>query len=558
MTTPIRRSLPLLLATVLFPALAAAGVDVKGAGRIDAVTVYRSSARVTRVVRAELPAGDVRLLVEGLPVGIADDSIRVEGQGSGKAKIWGVSVEPFTKEAVVDAAAREAEERIEKLQLEDKALEDQGRVADSRRKFVESLRSTYSEERAKNLAVRGVTAKEWSDLSAWVAGELTAAAAETRKVEVSRRDLGRKLAAARADLEKLRAKRSETTKTVAVELSTERAGAFELSLSYVAHAASWAPVWDARLDPATETMELALRAEISQQSGEDWKDVKLSVSTAEPGRGLYVPQLESRWLTGAPPPPPPSVSYRQRPMAAPAPAMAAKRAIVADVASEPEEVYAMAAPQTTAEQGLLAATFTTPRRESVDGSGKARSVALSRFPMKAKIARVTAPRVEPAVFLIAKATNETGLPLLPGQAGVYVGEEFVGRAPLPATPPGGELELAFGADGRVEVERRVLERKHETSGVVSKDEVFRFHVRVTLKNRYATSIDVRLLDLVPVSRDEKIVVKLLEGTTAATRDDPERPGVKIWEAKLGAREEKVVELKYEVRYPRGFPIQGLE
>ncbi|HSN14405.1 MAG TPA: mucoidy inhibitor MuiA family protein [Anaeromyxobacteraceae bacterium] len=553
------RPLTALVLALLLPTASLAAVDVKAVSRADAVTVYRTSARVSRIARADLPAGDVRLLIEGLPVGLADDSVRVEGQGAGKGKIWGVSVEPVTKAEAMDAAAREAEERVEKLQLEDRALEDQAKVADSRRKFVESLRSTYSEERAKNLAVRGVTAREWADLAGFVDAQLTATAEQIRKVDAARREVARRLAAARAELEKLRAKRSETTKTIAVELTTERAGGFELAVSYLVGAASWEPVWDARLDPDKEAMELSLRAEITQRSGEDWKDVKLAVSTAEPGRGLFVPALESRWLTGAPPPQPVYRAKSARGMAAPAPAMArsAPARAMEEEAPEPQ-AFELEAPEASAEQGLLAATFTTPRRETVDGSGRARSVALSRFPLKAKVARVTAPRVESAVFLTAKAVNETGLPLLSGQAGVYVGDEFVGRAPLPATPPGGELELAFGADGRVEVERRVLERKHETSGVVSKDEVFRYRTRVTLKNRYATPIDVRLLDLVPVSREEKIQVKLLDGTTAATREDPERPGVKTWELKLAAREERAIELRYEVRYPRGFPIQGLE
>lgn len=554
----MRLTVALALA-VLVPSAAYGVPEVKGSSRLDAVTVYRSGARVTRIVRADLPAGDVRLLVEGLPVGIADDSVRVEGQGSGKGRIWGVSVEAITKAEAMDAAARDAEEKLEKLQLDDRALDDQAKVAEARRKFVESLRSTYSEERAKNLAVRGVTAKEWADLTGFVESQLASTAAELRKVEGSRRELGRRITAARAELDKLRAKRSETTKTIAVELGLDKAATFEIAVSYVVGSASWSPVWDARLLPDSEAMELSLRAEISQQSGEDWKDVKLAVSTAQPGRGLYVPKLESHWLTVAPPPP----VYRTksaRGMPAPAPAMARAempRAMEAMSAPE-EEAYDLEAPEATAEQGLLAATFTTPRRETVDGSGRARSVALSKFPLKAKIARVTAPRVEPAVFLTARAVNETGLPLLGGMAGVYVGEEFVGRAPLPATPPGGELELAFGADDRVEVERRVLERRHETAGIVSKDEVFRFRVRVSLKNRYATPVEVRLLDLVPVSRDEKIQVKLLDGSTAATREDPERPGVKTWELKLGAKEERAIELRYEVRYPRGFPIQGLE
>src|SRR5512145_301538 len=82
---------------LLLPVHASALTEVKGSSRLDAVTVYRSGARVTRIVRADLPAGDVRLLVEGVPVGLADDSVRVEGQGSGRGKIWGVSVEPITK-----------------------------------------------------------------------------------------------------------------------------------------------------------------------------------------------------------------------------------------------------------------------------------------------------------------------------------------------------------------------------------------------------------------------------------------------------------------------------
>jgi uncharacterized protein (TIGR02231 family) len=154
--------------------------------------------------------------------------------------------------------------------------------------------------------------------------------------------------------------------------------------------------------------------------------------------------------------------------------------------------------------------------------------------------------------------NETGFALLPGVAGVYVGDEFAGRAAIPATPPGGELELAFGADERVEIERKVLERRRESAGLLSKEEVYRYRVRIAVKNRYAAEVPVKLLDLVPVSRDEKIEVRLLEGTTAATREDPERPGVRVWELALAPREEKVVELRYEIRFPRGFPVAGLE
>jgi uncharacterized protein (TIGR02231 family) len=214
--------------------------------------------------------------------------------------------------------------------------------------------------------------------------------------------------------------------------------------------------------------------------------------------------------------------------------------------------------QASVDTGLLAATFTAPRRATVDGSGQQRKIPLARFPLQATLVRTAAPRAEGAAFLTAKAVNETGFPLLAGEAGVYVNDDFAGRVALPFTPAGGELELAFGQDERIEVERRVVERKRETEGIVSKDEVYRYRVRVTVKNRYASPVAVKLLDLVPVSRDEKIAVKVLEGTTAATREDPDRPGVRTWELSLASKEERVIELRYEVRYPKGFPIAGLD
>ncbi len=551
---------PLALLALVIPSLSLAA-DVRAPSRIDAVVVYRSSARVTRTAKAELQGGTARVLLEGLPDQLDDDSIRVDGKGI-RARIFGVAVERVTGADTAAADARGAEERLERLQDEDRLLEDRIQAAKVRIEFVRSLRSTYSEERAKNLAVRGVPAKEWSDLAAFVAGELTESGTEIRKTEVARRELARRVAQARAELEKVQSKRGQTTKTVAIEVDAERAGSLELAVSYAIQAAGWQPIWDARLVPDASTMELSFLGTVWQRSGEDWREVALSVSTAQPGRGLLVPELNPLFVQKFEPPRAVAMDRRRgygggvgALSAAPS---AALRAEAKAVEEAPQEQFAAEVAQASVQEGLLSATFTAPRRESVDGSGQARKIALARFPLKAEIVRVAAPRVDGSAFLTAKAVNETGFPLLAGMAGVYVGDEFAGRAPIKATPPGGEIELAFGADGRVEVDRKVLERRRETSGVISKDEIYRYRIRTSVKNRYGTPVAVKLLDLVPVSRDEKIKVELLDGTTPATREDPERPGVRAWDLQLAAREEKVIELRYEIRYPRGFPISGLE
>jgi uncharacterized protein (TIGR02231 family) len=129
---------------------------------------------------------------------------------------------------------------------------------------------------------------------------------------------------------------------------------------------------------------------------------------------------------------------------------------------------------------------------------------------------------------------------------------------VPFTPAGGQIVMAFGVDDRIEIERRVLERRHDTSGLIGKKDVWRYRVRIGVKSRWAEPVKLTLLDLVPVARDADIEVAVLDGTTPPTREDPERPGVRAWDLELRPREERVVELRYEVRLPRGVPVAGLE
>lgn len=541
---------------VATPLLALAAPEVEAASRIDSVTVFRSSARVVRVLRVEVGAGASRVALPGLPAELDDDSIRIEGRGGGRVEIHGVTVERVRRERAVASEARAAEERLEGLQDEDRALQDRVKAAQGRAAFVESLRSTYSEERSRNLAVRPLSAKEWAEAASFVERQLADAAGAVRQAEAARRELRRRIEQARAALDQLAAKRGETTKRVAIEVTASRPGAIELAVAYSVPSAGWEPVWDVRLDAPRSSVELAFYGSIWQRTGEDWSDVRLAVSTTVPGRGLSVPELAPRWLDRA---------VSRPPLLPQAPAPEAARKAVratglarAEAEAAREDFVAAVEPQAAVETGLLASTFTAPGRESVDGAGQARKIALARFPLQAELGRTAAPRLDRAAYLTAKVVNATGFPILPGTAGVYVGDQFVGRAALRSTPAGGELQLAFGADDRIEIERRVLERKHDTSGLLDKKDVWRYRVRISVKSRWDEPVRLTLLDLLPVARDASIEVAVLDGSTRPTREDPERPGVRAWELELKPRQEQVVELRYEVRHPRGAAIAGLE
>jgi len=555
MMSRLRIAVPLIFFAFVLPAVASPA-EVSPASRIDAVTVYLISARVTRLAKIDLPAGDIRVRLEGLTDQMIDDSLRVSGAGTAKAQVFGATVERVPHVETIAKEVRTAQEKVTALEEQYRTLEDQIKQANARKEFLDSLRSTYVRERTENLAVRPMDPKEWTNMVEFVGKQYDAVLEQIRKTEIARRELAKQLQAARQELDQIRGKGGLVTKTVAVDLHAERAGAFELAVSYVVPAASWNPIWDARLDAEKQTIALSLYGSALQFSGEDWTDVALAVSTAQPSRGIEVPDLPPQYLEPIRPMPPADMP----------PADVGPRGLLRGRADElkaeamaPAFEEAFASAEAAVTQGLLAATFTAPRRESIDSSGTPRRAFLATFPLKAELTRIAAPKREEQAFLIAKATNESGPVLLAGPVNIFLGDEFTGKTHLPTVPPGDNIKLAFGPDDRVKVERKIIERKHETTGVFSKEELYRYRIRTTVKNLYPTPVTATILDQVPVSRDETIKVTVLDGSTKPTEpEDPTKPGVRSYTFTLQPKTEQVIELGYEVRFPKGQMIGGLE
>ncbi|MEW6682807.1 MAG: mucoidy inhibitor MuiA family protein [Nitrospirota bacterium] len=542
------------LLILTYPA-SAAPKDLPATSRIDAVTVYLRNARVTRVAKVDLPAGDARVTLENLPDQLLDQSLRVSGTGRANAQVFGATVERVPHVETTAKDVRAAQDKVTALEAQDREMEDRIKQATARKELLDSLRSTYVKERTENLAVRPMSPKEWGDLVDFVAKQYDAVLDEIRKTEFARRELAKQLQAARKELEQIRAKGGLVTKTVAVDLHAESAGPFELAVSYVVESAAWSPIWDARLDADKQTIALSLYGSVRQTSGEDWIDVSLALSTAQPTRGIEVPDLPPQYLDIIRPlPAAPAAGLLQKGRADELRAMGTMESLEDKDAGVPME-----AAEAAVTQGLLAATFTAPRRESVDSSGTPRRAFLSTFPLKAELTRLAAPKLDEQTVLTAKATNESGPVLLPGPVNVFLGDELTGQTFLPLVPPGDEIKLAFGPDDRVKVERKIIERKHETTGVFSKEDLYRYRIRTTVKNLYPTPVTVTILDQVPISRDETIKVTILDGSTKPTEsEDPIKPGVRRYTYTLQPKAEQVIELGYEVRFPKGQMVGGLE
>jgi uncharacterized protein (TIGR02231 family) len=549
------RHLLLLLCCCLCPgiALAAPPTRIPAQATISAVTVYQDRAQVTRSVTVPLKPGSQIIAVEGLPVLLQDDSVRVDGKGTARATITGIEVKRSFLSQTADKRVKEIEAELKQLERKLGGLDARKAGLLAQKGFVDSIKVAWGERISQQLAIGKPTTGELNEAMGFVGSN-------TVKVEDQQRDIEQEKQAIKEQMDALKRKKQEATgsyrkesKTVEVAVETTKEGKLTLDLSGVVNQATWEPSYDVRLAQDGISAELTYRAQVRQQTGEDWNNVPLTLSTARPASGGAPPTLYP-WRISF---------YRPMPMAMPAAApmrsyKKAAKAMMADnfaeSAVEPEEAPAPAAFQTAqaaAEGTSIAFKIPKPVDIPSDNTRHSTVIALEKLPVSTEYG--TVPKLSPVAYLTAELVNNAGWPLLPGTVKIFSGNTFVGSADMKQVASGEKFTLPFGSDDQITVKREEL-KQHKEAGLFGKNRMgYRSTITVTNFRKEAQTISVK--DQLPLAGDSEIKISLEEATLQPTekKDD----GTLIWKMKLAAGEKKVFSYEIVVEYPKDREVTGL-
>jgi len=541
---------------------------------IVAVTVYPDRARVTRRLVARVPAGDHRVHIGPLPMSLDRDSVRVGGRGP--VTVLGVDVVTHHEPRSADATVAELEEQRRALAAELAAVDDADEVEVSRAGFVDQLAQRAGGTYARALAAGQVDVAAVTAFADAVADQLTAGRARRRELTGSRELLQDRLAAVERRLAEAGKGRRQPDRlaaviTVAAADGQTDTAEVQLELSYVVEGAGWQSSYDIRLDeggdaPATQApatpaqpgLTLTWFGLVSQQTGEDWPECELRLSTARPAAASTVPELEPWFLD------------RVRPLPAPPVGLARGRALTAMAyqAGQPEPVQAMSLglaaedaaaggpvveSVATAEQGVAAATYRPARPIAVPADGAAHRATVAVLELPVTLDYVTAPVQAAEAHLRAVVTNGSAHTLLPGRAGVFHGADFVGGSELPVWAPGEEVELALGVDDRIRVERK-LTRRSATKATLSAVRRRDVEHRITVANHTPAPARITVLDQAPVSRDDGITVR--ETLSDPAPDERTELGVLTWRLELPPGGQREIALGVRVEVAKGVEVAG--
>lgn len=507
---------------------------------VQSVTVFVDRAEVTRLVTVDLEeAGDYEVVVEGLTSCVDADSVRVDGTGHVilREVSFGVHHKPVVDVEQTDHNGNNPEvirQNLKKLQHEISEL--QTRVSEVSRSqellnaYAKSvLNARASETNAETMAAGMEVAFALLDRQQAKNKEFNAEKARLQEQVEAKNKL---VAVAQQRLNSIGAHlggRTKISRDVTVVLQATQSGEAQLRMMYMVSNASWTPAYDARITTSDTNLALTYYGMVKQTTGESWNNTKLILSTATPSVGGTAPILPTKHVGFYNPVAQHQQDYSSlRSSAAPrrhmrrggdrsfaAPQMMNLQAHAfggLESAPAPPPPAATVATSTVDNTGA-ATTFTVQRRTTIASDNKPHKVTVAMLSLPSSFRHYSVPALNAVAYLQCLTTNNSEYTLLASpQVNVFLDGSFVSKTKLNNVAPNEKFRTFLGVDNGVKVEYRTLSNVHRERGYFSKVEDTVYKYMTTVKN--ATGRDIRMVvaDMLPVSDDATIKVKLIQPT----------------------------------------------
>ena len=542
-------ALPFSLAfLILAPADAA---QILASSTLNAVTVFPRGAEILRRIPVRLEAGAHTIILNNLPPRLVAGSIRVSGKSNGALAIGSVDNRLIlAPDAMLNASQRQKIlDRIEALGDERTALEAVINAARTQQDLIANLAQLPLQ--APPRVTDNAVSPDWESLLDLIASRLPPLDEKVRNSRIRQRAIDKKIKKLRKKLEQQPGQR-ERRMEVSIHVSAAKALTGTLELRYQVREASWRPLYDARLETGgggkTPELELVRRASISQRSGEDWNNVRLTLSTTRPQQSTTAPRPRSLLVDFEPP--------RPKMVVAPAPVMEPTRKMKLATRRAPARPMADAVAmgriteaEAVIEKAAFQARYTIPGTVSIARGGAVKKVRIAATTFTPELKVRAVPWIDTVAYLQAGFTLK-GTPLLPGRVLLYRDGVYTGTGRMPLLHEGARHSLGFGPDDGIKITRIETSRSKGEWGLIKTATTDERHYLITVRNLHDQPMKVTVLDRLPVAQNEDIQVERLPSTTRPSRRNVKnRPGILAWDLDMKAGETTKIRLDYKISWP---------
>lgn len=526
---------------------------ISSEGSIKQVTLYRDQARVTRHI--EVPAGNGLRVIEvaQLPENVLPESVFAEGDSQTSVRAVRVSNQPLAQSNRDEIRVLESE--LEPIQERRGELQNQLKVNQANQQSLEQL-ITFSAAHGKSDLNKGVLdAKSLTELSSFSMAKRQELSAEQFQLRGQIKGLDEKIRI----LEKKKDALSDGSQQLAYQatifVETNDGGAGVVRLNYTVTHCGWSPQYVIRGRVDKPTVEINYSALVQQLSGEDWNGVDLRLSTASPSVNASRPMLTPFRVTVDHPSRIEKEDDDEEPFIvsdstsvdgdAMTKLLKQLRVLQSDaevrgsvemtnddstqrdlglnlLAGQMQQIEMLAAAKswrTVAQDvadDLTSESYTLKQPVSLKTLRQQQLVQIFDLNLDAKMYHVATPLLSSYAYRESQMTN-TGTSLLSGPASIYLDDQFVGKTEIPSTANGQRLTIGFGADSQVRTRRELMDKQDDVQGGNRK---LQFTYRLVINNFKDQPIELRLIDRIPVTREQQQLSVSLDVSKQPLTEDP--------------------------------------
>lgn len=342
------------------------------------------------------------------------------------------------------------------------------------------------------------------------------------------------------------------THRLTITVSAKEYAKGKLNVSYLVSQAGWVPLYDLRSEIQGKKVNLNYKAQVYQNTGIDWDNVRLSISTNNPYQNKTKPTLHP-WYVDYFIYNRPRATYKKdkysEKLKQRAESMGYNNAPAPTTADAEMDELAISQ---TADQfvevvdHVISAEFKIDLPYTIKSNNEQHMVLVKNQDLSAEFKYFAVPKYDRGVFLVAQITKLDELQLVPAKANIFFDGSYIGETYLDPTSMDDTLDLSLGKDPNIIVKRTLLKKEVKEKVIGAKVEKTKAY-SIEVKNLKSTNIEIVIQDQIPVTRNAEIEIDPIE-LSRGSHD--KRTGIIEWKFNLKPKGKKDLIMKYKIKHDK--------
>ncbi len=329
------------------------------------------------------------------------------------------------------------------------------------------------------------------------------------------------------ELEKLENQLVKTNRVVRIKVLSNENLSTQINLRYLVDNAIWKPLYTIRANSDNNILNFMYQAQIYNDTGNDWKNKKLTLALVDLSEDVSRPKLKTWVLSDS------DSDYRY----SEGRLNNFKGKFNENVNNEQYDVIAV---------NDLNTEFIINDIHTIPSDATPHTIDVKSFEKDAEYYNLSIPKIKKGVFVIAKIRNWQKMGLIDGKCNLYYNDEYQGQIMLDTKQIGNSLELSVGKNSVCKVNKRKLSNKSSKNFIgtyINEEIVYEF----ILQNTGNKEVEIELRDQLPVSNFKNIVVTPLQLSNANV---DQQNGMLTWHISLKPNKRKKIIFSFKVKYPK--------